>query len=151
MAWGKQILVWIFRFVMKEVLPVVQSLNYPTNIGGMIEAVPRFAGLNKSTGRSHGVPVYWWRWQGIREDAPVIIYFHGGGFLAGNPTSYRMFAGQLSRVTGCRVLGTLLILITGISVSQKDSRTSASAVRRAAGATTAFPSRGLRRNPREST
>jgi len=34
----------------------------------------------------------------------VIIYFHGGGFMAGLPHGYRMFAGQLSRVTGCRVL-----------------------------------------------
>jgi len=31
-----------------------------------VEESKRFAGLNRGGGRGHGVPVYWWTWQGVQ-------------------------------------------------------------------------------------
>jgi len=57
-----------------------------------------------SINRPAGIPAHWSRWPGVSGDAPVIFYMHGGGFTAGCPEGYRMFSGQMSRVTKCRVL-----------------------------------------------
>jgi len=50
----------------------------------------------------------------------VILYYHGGGFSAGSPTAYRMFLGQLSKATQCRVLSVQYRLVPVHSL--EDSR-----------------------------
>ena len=34
----------------------------------------------------------------------VIVYFHGGGFLAGSPSTHRCMTAWLARLSGMRVL-----------------------------------------------
>ena len=36
--------------------------------------------------------------------APAVLYFHGGGFVTGSPSSHRKLAGQLAKAAGCHVL-----------------------------------------------
>lgn len=50
-----------------------------------------------------GVPAEWVRWPGSAEDA-VILYFHGGGYVFGDPDSHRDIAWRLSRENGASVL-----------------------------------------------
>jgi acetyl esterase/lipase len=39
----------------------------------------------------------------VRDDA-VILYFHGGGYLAGSPATHAAMLGRLSKLTGLRVI-----------------------------------------------
>lgn len=44
-------------------------------------------------------------WLGARHtDGPVILYFHGGGFVAGSPQTHRKLAARLSALTGLPVV-----------------------------------------------
>ena len=44
-------------------------------------------------------------WLGTRHaDGPVILYFHGGGFVAGSPQTHRKLAARLSVLTGLPVV-----------------------------------------------
>ncbi|KAJ55069.1 hypothetical protein ACMU_15040 [Actibacterium mucosum KCTC 23349] len=44
-------------------------------------------------------------WLGARyADGPVILYFHGGGFVAGSPQTHRKLAARLSVLTGLPVV-----------------------------------------------
>jgi len=54
----------------------------------------------------HGVQAYWVAWPGIdtREDAPTVLYFHGGGMAFGDALYLYGFLDRLSRISGCRVL-----------------------------------------------
>ncbi len=52
---------------------------------------------------ANGVPAEWVRWPGCSEDA-VLLYFHGGGYVFGNPASHRDLAWRLSRESGASVL-----------------------------------------------
>lgn len=40
----------------------------------------------------------------VKNNRPVIIYLHGGAYIAGHPNSYKTFAGTLSRGCGMRVI-----------------------------------------------
>lgn len=40
----------------------------------------------------------------VAEDAPLFLYFHGGGYVIGSPYTYRDFGSQISRALGMRVL-----------------------------------------------
>lgn len=50
-----------------------------------------------------GVAAEWVRWPGCSEDA-TILYFHGGGYVFGSPSSHRDLAWRLSKESGTRVL-----------------------------------------------
>jgi acetyl esterase/lipase len=51
-----------------------------------------------------GVPCEW-VWVAETRDAPgVVLYCHGGGYVAGSPASHRDLAWRLSRASGMRVL-----------------------------------------------
>jgi acetyl esterase/lipase len=54
--------------------------------------------------RIAGVPVEIIEPQGVRGDAPVLLYFHGGAFLAGSPRTHRSITTWLARQLGARVL-----------------------------------------------
>jgi acetyl esterase/lipase len=43
-------------------------------------------------------------------DGPVILYLHGGAYLAGKPWHYRAMLGRLARLSGCRVAAPVLRL-----------------------------------------
>jgi acetyl esterase/lipase len=50
-----------------------------------------------------GVPAEWVEWQGAPEDS-VILYFHGGGYVFGDPDSHRDIAWRLGKESGSKVL-----------------------------------------------
>ena len=50
-----------------------------------------------------GVPAEWVRAPGADPDRRL-LYVHGGGWVAGSPTSHREWAGRVSRASGCSVL-----------------------------------------------
>lgn len=48
-----------------------------------------------------GVPVQWATAQGVRrEDGPMILYFHGGGYVFGSTNTHRAMLAHLSRRSG---------------------------------------------------
>jgi acetyl esterase/lipase len=51
-----------------------------------------------------GVPCEWVSVAETPADAGVILYLHGGGFVAGSPASHRDMAWRLSRASGLRML-----------------------------------------------
>lgn len=59
--------------------------------------------LVTETVNAGGVAAEWVLWPGAVEDA-VILYFHGGGYVFGNPDSHRNLAWRLAKATGARVL-----------------------------------------------
>lgn len=50
-----------------------------------------------------GVPAEWVEWPGAPEDS-AILYFHGGGYVFGDPDSHRDIAWRLARESGSKVL-----------------------------------------------
>lgn len=50
-----------------------------------------------------GVPVQWVEAPGADPDR-VVVYLHGGGYVLGSVSSYRAFAGRISRAAAARVL-----------------------------------------------
>jgi len=50
-----------------------------------------------------GVPSEWVEWQGAPEDS-VILYFHGGGYVFGDPDSHRDIAWRLGKESASKVL-----------------------------------------------
>jgi acetyl esterase/lipase len=51
-----------------------------------------------------GVPSEWVEWQGAPEEDSVILYFHGGGYVFGDPDSHRDIAWRLGKESGSKVL-----------------------------------------------
>lgn len=51
-----------------------------------------------------GVPCEWISVSETAADAGIVLYMHGGGFVAGSPASHRDMAWRLSRESGLRVL-----------------------------------------------
>ncbi|MBZ0124672.1 MAG: alpha/beta hydrolase, partial [Roseovarius sp.] len=46
-----------------------------------------------------GVPVQWVAARGVRrEDAPLLLYFHGGGYVFGSPGTHRAMLARLSQL-----------------------------------------------------
>eukprot|EP01064_Diplonema_japonicum_P006523 TRINITY_DN14379_c0_g1_i1.p1 TRINITY_DN14379_c0_g1~~TRINITY_DN14379_c0_g1_i1.p1 ORF type:complete len:369 (+),score=49.43 TRINITY_DN14379_c0_g1_i1:37-1143(+) len=52
-----------------------------------------------------GVPSFWFTWPGVPLDsATAVLYFHGGGYIAGHPKHYRGWLGELSKSLGLPIL-----------------------------------------------
>jgi len=49
-----------------------------------------------------GVPVVWADGPGVQETGPVILYFHGGGYVFGSARTHRAMLARLSQLTGLR-------------------------------------------------
>lgn len=60
---------------------------------------PMPEGLETAPGRFGTVRGAWFRPQGVRT-ARVILYFHGGGYVAGSPESHRALTGRLALAAG---------------------------------------------------
>ncbi len=50
-----------------------------------------------------GAPALHWVRAGPIHPRRIILYLHGGGYIAGNPAGYRAMLGRLSRLTGLHV------------------------------------------------
>ncbi|MDR9393606.1 MAG: alpha/beta hydrolase [Roseovarius sp.] len=58
-------------------------------------------GTRFEDGHVAGVPVHWVRAPGVgRESGPLILYFHGGGYVFGAPRTHRAMLAEVSRLTG---------------------------------------------------
>eukprot|EP01061_Rhynchopus_euleeides_P011925 TRINITY_DN21532_c0_g1_i1.p1 TRINITY_DN21532_c0_g1~~TRINITY_DN21532_c0_g1_i1.p1 ORF type:complete len:409 (+),score=166.92 TRINITY_DN21532_c0_g1_i1:116-1228(+) len=57
--------------------------------------------LTNATAGTSQVPCCWVEWPGVdrREKGAVVLYLHGGGYVAGHPSKYRGFLGKVSRDT----------------------------------------------------
>ncbi|MCZ8518628.1 MULTISPECIES: alpha/beta hydrolase [Paenibacillus] len=70
-----------------------------------IAALPALEGAEAERAEGSPVPAEWVTSHGIKaEDAPVVLYLHGGGFIAGSCATHRDLAARLSRASGARVL-----------------------------------------------
>ncbi|MEU4812922.1 alpha/beta hydrolase [Nocardia fluminea] len=70
-------------------------------IGGGLLPTPRHAHVAHS--RIDSVPGLWARAEGVSEDADVVLYLHGGGYVLGSPRAYRSLALRLSAASGTAV------------------------------------------------
>lgn len=52
----------------------------------------------------NGVPCCLVHAKSVAKEAPILLYFHGGGYVIGSPFTYRDFASQISHALGVRVL-----------------------------------------------
>jgi acetyl esterase/lipase len=50
------------------------------------------------------LPAEWVTPRDVRERAPIVLYFHGGGFVKGSPRSYRPLSWRLAQGTERRIL-----------------------------------------------
>jgi acetyl esterase/lipase len=57
----------------------------------------------EAVGNGGKLESWWFEWPGTASEAPVLLYFHGGGFIAGHPRSFTTYFAALSRATGMRV------------------------------------------------
>lgn len=102
----------VTREVMKAFFGYATSLDTPSLrsfervIDDLARAVlPPFVHRMKvamGTDSIGGVPGMWYR-PSDREPIGVIIYLHGGGYIATSPGMYAAFTGYLSHITGCRL------------------------------------------------
>lgn len=53
---------------------------------------------------SHAIPVRWYQPEGKPESAPVMIYFHGGGFVVGGLDSHHSIVADLAHQAGITVM-----------------------------------------------
>ncbi|WP_397542567.1 alpha/beta hydrolase fold domain-containing protein [Roseovarius salis] len=61
-------------------------------------------GTRRTRGRMAQVPVQWVTARGVaRRTGPLILYFHGGGYVFGSSDTHRAMLGRLSRITGLPV------------------------------------------------
>lgn len=49
-----------------------------------------------------GVPIVWAGGQDVRETGPIVLYFHGGGYVFGSARTHRAMLARLSQLTGLR-------------------------------------------------
>ncbi|RYH08314.1 alpha/beta hydrolase [Tropicimonas sp. IMCC6043] len=53
--------------------------------------------------RRAGLPELQWICADPTADRPVLLYFHGGGYISGSPRAYRGMLGRLSQLSGVKV------------------------------------------------
>ncbi|QLC24739.1 alpha/beta hydrolase [Parasphingopyxis algicola] len=70
----------------------------------MARAFPAPAGVAYEETRIAGVPVLEARAEGAAADGPLILYFHGGGYVSGSVRTHRNFAGELALRTGLKLV-----------------------------------------------
>lgn len=71
-------------------------------LAGLVMPLPKSSTLTNVT--CHGVPCEMIQAKGVADNAPILAYFHGGGYCIGSPVTYRDFASQISRALKQRVL-----------------------------------------------
>jgi monoterpene epsilon-lactone hydrolase len=61
-------------------------------------------GVDYLEGAAGGVPAIWALPHGIGEDAPVLLCFHGGGYIGGSMFTHRKMFAHLAKAIGARAL-----------------------------------------------
>jgi epsilon-lactone hydrolase len=70
---------------------------------GLLASVPITPDLKFEATQAGGVPGLWVDAPGVRADR-VMLYLHGGGYVAGSANGYRPLVGELGRATKARAL-----------------------------------------------
>lgn len=85
----------------KATVPSAESMR--TWLDQMAAMAPPFEGTTREAADADGVPA---EWTSVPETHPdnVILYFHGGGYVAGSIVSHRDLVSRLAVETGRRVL-----------------------------------------------
>jgi epsilon-lactone hydrolase len=70
---------------------------------GLLASVPAAPDLKLEAAQAGGVPGLWIDAPSVRPDR-MMLYFHGGGYVAGSANGYRPLVGELGRATKTRAL-----------------------------------------------
>lgn len=76
---------WVSKLLFR---PVPYTLHLPTRFRSVFGAMR---------------PALWVSSRGDKDARKVVLYFHGGGYIAGSPDTHRHMIARLSRLTGMRV------------------------------------------------
>ena len=79
-------------------LDVAKMRHFQDKAGGRFPA-----GVTGTPVSAGGVPAEWIAAEGAQTDR-VVLYLHGGGYVAGSIDSHRNLTGHLAQAMGCRVL-----------------------------------------------
>jgi acetyl esterase/lipase len=97
------------RSVMRPMNSAVQSPALLRMAFGAMAALTPRAGVTVTVGRGPA-GIWWFTPPGAATDGPVVLYLHGGAYLAGGPSHYRAMLGRLARWSGRRVAAPVLRL-----------------------------------------
>jgi acetyl esterase/lipase len=97
----------ILRRVVRPLNAAVQSPALLRAAMGFAAALSPGAGVAVAEGKGG---IRWFLPADAPVDAPVILYLHGGAYIAGNPMHYRAMLGRLAAWSGCRVAAPVLRL-----------------------------------------
>ncbi len=78
-----------------------------TKLDGFIGGIDKMSGAYRATpvGAAGGAALHLIApAKGVAEDAPLVLYFHGGGYIVGGLTSHGAFCARVARAAGGRVL-----------------------------------------------
>ncbi|MDP4033045.1 MAG: alpha/beta hydrolase fold domain-containing protein [Pseudorhodobacter sp.] len=97
------ILTWLMRLVVRPMLarattPAVARCDLE-RVARLFRAPPYMLHL---VGRDSTPPLHWIS-VGRPDDRTVMLYFHGGAYLAGSPATHAAMLGRLAKLTGLRV------------------------------------------------
>ena len=87
--------------IKKEMAKLDDPVAFRKRAGGFGGKIPE--AVKSTPVDAGGVPSEWVEWTGAPEDS-VILYFHGGGYVFGDPDSHRDIAWRLGKESGSKVL-----------------------------------------------
>ena len=87
--------------IQKEMSKLDAPVAFRNRAGGFSVKIPE--DVKSTPVDAGGVPSEWVEWTGAPEDS-VILYFHGGGYVFGDPESHRDIAWRLGKESGSKVL-----------------------------------------------
>ena len=90
------------RSAAPTVEPTVQSRR--AGFAAMLTALPPVPGGITSAVDAGGVPAEWTQVEGMDPQTGTLLYFHGGGYVQGSPTTHRRLVTAICRAAGFRAL-----------------------------------------------
>ncbi len=92
---------WIFKTLLRRLLYKPMSIDELRGLKSISGKLPKDISVESFS--INELALEWVHHKNADEDK-VILYLHGGGYVAGNPESYRQLCSSISDETGARVL-----------------------------------------------